>query len=362
MGSDFIGEEINDIRELKPVIEELVKFVVEEDPEFTIRIHAGENDSLRDNVAKSIEIVMNATPKGAKIPKVRIGHGLYIPDLDSEKGKKLIENLKKSGAIVEFQLTSNIRLNNLNGLENHPLKRYIEKGIRCVQGTDGCGFYGTDTIDEQLALYNLIGLDDKDFERMKEVEKEVIAASDEDFKVKMAALKKLANGKSILPFIVLEILLSNLINNKNETKKYISIMIIGMFIYTILFDISNIFINCIFMIVFGLLTNIMTYTIIKGEDVIDYHIEYKDLKKENEIRKSLFKISHEIKNPLAVIKAYVDIFDYNNSVKSKKYINIISGEIDKMLILLQDFLLVNKDNMCGILEKCTTSSESHYFL
>jgi two-component system sporulation sensor kinase A len=99
------------------------------------------------------------------------------------------------------------------------------------------------------------------------------------------------------------------------------------------------------MIVFGLLTNIITYTIIKGEDVIDYHIEYNDLKKENEIRRSLFKISHEIKNPLAVIKAYVDIFDYNNIEKNKKYIKIISGEIDKMLLLLQDFLLVNKDNI-----------------
>ena len=197
VGSDFIGEEINDIRELKPVIEELVKFAVEEDPEFTIRIHAGENDSLRDNVAKSIEIVMNATPKGAKIPKVRIGHGLYIPDLDSEKGKELLNNLKKSGAIVEFQLTSNIRLNNLNALENHPLKRYIEKGIKCVQGTDGCGFYGTDTIDEQLALYNLIGLTDKEFEEMKKVEKEIISASDNDFKEKDLALKKLSKGKTL---------------------------------------------------------------------------------------------------------------------------------------------------------------------
>ena len=43
---DFIGEEINDISELKPVIAELVKYVAEEDSEFTIRIHAGENDSL----------------------------------------------------------------------------------------------------------------------------------------------------------------------------------------------------------------------------------------------------------------------------------------------------------------------------
>ena len=54
-GSDFIGEEINSINELQPVINEIVRYVVEEDPNFTIRIHAGENDSLRDNVENSID-------------------------------------------------------------------------------------------------------------------------------------------------------------------------------------------------------------------------------------------------------------------------------------------------------------------
>ena len=39
------------------------------------------------------------------------------------------------------------------------------------------------------------------------------------------------------------------------------------------------------------------------------------------------------------------MFDYNDKECAKKYIPIISGEIDKMLILLQDFLLVNKDNI-----------------
>lgn len=161
----------------------------------------------------------------------------------------------------------------------------------------------------------------------------------------LSSIFLLANGKSILPFIVIEILFIYLFNKKNEVKKYILIMIIGMFIYTLLFDLSNIVLNCTFMVLFGLLSNIITYTIIKGEDVIDYHIEYNDLKKENEIRRSLFKISHEIKNPLAVLKAYIDIFDYNDIEKTKRYIKIISVEIDKMLLLLQDFLLVNKDNI-----------------
>ena len=72
VGSDFVGEEINDITELTPVINELVNYAIKEANGFTIRIHAGENDSLRDNVSKSIESVINATPKGYTIPKIRI--------------------------------------------------------------------------------------------------------------------------------------------------------------------------------------------------------------------------------------------------------------------------------------------------
>lgn len=197
VGSDFIGEEINDITELKPVIQELVDYVVNEDENFTIRIHAGENDSLRENVSKSIESVIEATPDNKKIPKVRIGHGLYTPDLNSEAGKKLIENLKKSKAVLEFQLTSNVRLNNLNALDNHPLKHYIEKDVRCVQGTDGCGFYGSDTIEEQLALQNLLGLKDEDFIKMREVEEEIISNNEKYFESKTIEFEKFLKGRTL---------------------------------------------------------------------------------------------------------------------------------------------------------------------
>ncbi len=197
VGSDFVGEEINDITELTPVINELVNYAIKEENGFTIRIHAGENDSLRDNVSKSIESVINATPKGYTIPKIRIGHGLYTPELNSKKGKELIKNLKKSNAVLEFQLTSNVRLNNLNALENHPIKQYLANGINCVQGTDGCGFYGSDTIDEQLALYNLLELNDKDFTKMREVEDKIIEESNRNFKLKEIKFKEFIKGKTI---------------------------------------------------------------------------------------------------------------------------------------------------------------------
>ena len=197
VGSDFIGEEINDISELQPVITELVEYVQEVDKDFTIRIHAGENDSLRDNVAKSIECVKKALKPGKAIPKVRLGHGLYTADLNSPEGQKLMEELKETRTILEFQLTSNVRLNNLSNLKLHPLKTYLKHGIRCVQGTDGCGFYGVDTIDEQLALQNLLGLDDTEFEQMRQVEREVMEESEQYFKRKSAEFEQFLKGRSI---------------------------------------------------------------------------------------------------------------------------------------------------------------------
>lgn len=197
VGSDFIGEEINDISELKPAIEEIVQYVCKEDKGYTIRIHAGENDSLRDNVKKSIECVKNSLKPGQKMPRIRIGHGLYTPKLDSIQGQKLIQEIKKSGAVLEFQLTSNVRLNNLSNLKNHPIKKYLENDIKCVQGTDGCGFYGTNTVDEQLAIQNLLGLNDHDFLKMRKVEDEIMKHEDKDFKEKSKKFNEFLAGRSI---------------------------------------------------------------------------------------------------------------------------------------------------------------------
>lgn len=197
VGSDFIGEEINDISELKPVIEEIVQYICNEDNGYTIRIHAGENDSLRDNVKKSIECIKESLKPGQKMPKFRIGHGLYTADLSSEEGKELMQEMKKTGAILEFQLTSNVRLNNLSRLENHPLKKYLENDIKCIQGTDGCGFYGIDTIDEQLALQNLLGLEYDDFLKMRKVEDEIIENSEKYFKEKSKKFEEFLAGRTI---------------------------------------------------------------------------------------------------------------------------------------------------------------------
>lgn len=197
VGSDFIGEEINDISELKPAIEEIVQYVCNEDKGYTIRIHAGENDSLRDNVRKSIECVKQSLKPGQKMPIIRIGHGLYTAKLDSKEGQKLIQEIKEAGAVLEFQLTSNVRLNNLSNLKNHPIKKYLDNDVKCVQGTDGCGFYGTDTVDEQLAIQNLLGLSNEDFLKMRKVEDEIIEHENKYFEEKSKKFNEFLAGRTI---------------------------------------------------------------------------------------------------------------------------------------------------------------------
>lgn len=221
VGSDFIGEEINDISDLQPAIEQIVKYVREEDPEFTIRIHAGENDSLRDNVRKSILCVKEALAEGQEMPRCRLGHGLYSEDLNSEAGKELMELMRDTGVVVEFQLTSNIRLNNISDLTNHPIKKFLQNDVKCVQGTDGCGFYGSDTFDEQLALQNLLGLTEKNFEKMREVEDEIIEHSDKYFKEKSKKFEKFLNGRTIKE-AVLELEGKNIKETENQEELRIS--------------------------------------------------------------------------------------------------------------------------------------------
>ena len=184
-GADIIGEEINDILELRGVIGELVR-LADEHPGFVIRIHAGENDSLRDNVANAIRCVKGALRQGQDFPALRIGHGLYTCDLRSAKGQRLLEELRENAVTLEFQISSNVRLNNLSSLEHHPLRQYLEAGVRCVQGTDGGALYGTNSIDEELSLEKLLGLRFEELCSMRQSEDEILGASRRVFAEKSA--------------------------------------------------------------------------------------------------------------------------------------------------------------------------------
>ena len=66
------------------------------------------------------------------------------------------------------------------------------------------------------------------------------------------------------------------------------------------------------------------YLLQKAEDIVSIHMSLKEIEKEKQIRNSLFKITHEIKNPIAVCKGYLDMFDKNNNKHVDKFIPIIN--------------------------------------
>ncbi len=187
-GSDIVGEEMNDIRELQPLLRELTR-IAGEHPGFVIRVHAGENDCLRDNVINSLRCVRDSLGEGQKMPAMRIGHGLYTANLRSPRGEQLLRELRENGVVLEFQITSNVRLNNLSSLARHPLREYLRAGVECVQGTDGGALYGTDSIDEQLALERLLELTPEEMTAMRRAEDRVREAAMETFRRKQEAFE-----------------------------------------------------------------------------------------------------------------------------------------------------------------------------
>ena len=189
-GCDFVGEEINDIITLKPVFKEIAK-IAAKDPSFVIRVHAGENDSQKDNIAHSIQCVKESLSKGQPMPIMRLGHGLYTYSLKSQKGREVLKTLKENNVVLEFQRTSNVRLNNLNSLDKHPLKEYLKHGIKCVQGTDGAALYGSNSIDEQLSLEKMLELSSSELWLMKDTESRIIELSKKAYSEKKENFKKL---------------------------------------------------------------------------------------------------------------------------------------------------------------------------
>ncbi len=154
-------------------------------------------------------------------------------------------------------------------------------------------------------------------------------------------------------YIVLEYLgyyIVYIINNKIKLKQSYFILYlvilksIAFLIFTNLSDnyIFN-FTNYLAIITLNfILINIITILYDKIENIIDLHNNLYNIKEEETLRKSIFNITHEIKNPIAVCKGYLDMFDINDLDKSVKYIPILKSEIDRLLKLLEDFLSITK--------------------
>ena len=106
------------------------------------------------------------------------------------------------------------------------------------------------------------------------------------------------------------------------------------------------------------------YLLGKTKDMLKLHKSIKEIENDKQIKTSLFRITHEIKNPIAVCKGYLDMYDENKIDDFKKHVPILKEEIDRTLILLEDFLSMNKLkinkeilDICLLLEEVTNNMD-----
>lgn len=127
-----------------------------------------------------------------------------------------------------------------------------------------------------------------------------------------------------------------------QTLIYMKAFILAFEVYGVIYPIDNQLSNFLLIIttiisLYGV-TCFIFYLLKKGEEIMDLNSTIKALEKEKMLRASLFKITHEIKNPIAVCKGYLDMLDLSNQEKINKYIPIVKQEISRTLILMDDYL------------------------
>ena len=95
-------------------------------------------------------------------------------------------------------------------------------------------------------------------------------------------------------------------------------------------------------VIFYTITFAILYLFEITDRISNVFLNYKELEQDKQIKNSLFKITHEIKNPLAVLKGYLDMFNSNDIEKSQKYITIMKNEVDRTLNIINDFMELSK--------------------
>ena len=158
----------------------------------------------------------------------------------------------------------------------------------------------------------------------------------------------------VLYYVIYLIFNKKMLNKKILLYLFICIKSMILSVEIFYFNLNdNLFIINIINILFKMfIFYICSYLVImfleRGEEIMNLNTAIKELEREKVLRTSLFKMTHEIKNPIAVCKGYLDMLDLNDSKKINKYIPIIKGEIDRTLTLMDDYLeytkiKINKD-------------------
>jgi adenosine deaminase len=91
----------------------------------------------------------------------RIGHGTRLGE-----DAKLLEQVVALGVPLEMCITSNVHTHAVRAVEEHPLRRYLERGVRVTLSTDGRLMDGVTLTDELYLAHTALGAAPTELARM----------------------------------------------------------------------------------------------------------------------------------------------------------------------------------------------------
>ena len=97
-----------------------------------------------------------------------------------------------------------------------------------------------------------------------------------------------------------------------------------------------------YLLLFYLLPFTLLFLFQLAERVTSLYLSVAELERDKQIRNSLFKITHEVKNPIAVCKGYLEMLDVENEDQVKRYIPIVRQELSRSLDIMSDFMEFSK--------------------
>ena len=174
VGIDFMGHETNSTRAFMPHLTAAVA-LAQQRAGWVVRVHAGENPAFPENVREAVAVARPFVQNHGL--ELRIGHGLYgVDEATLSEVAALSSSMRPNGgrAVFEFNLTSNLALNNIRTTFDLPLRRVMEAGVDVVLGTDGQGLYRTHVQDEAQAA-RATGLDDDGIDQIAATEQRLLA-------------------------------------------------------------------------------------------------------------------------------------------------------------------------------------------
>lgn len=107
------------------------------------------------------------------------------------------------------------------------------------------------------------------------------------------------------------------------------------------FSFNILFIICSIILFLGY-TTLVIYLLKRNKQILRYTENNHELEHEKHLRTSISKLTHELKNPIAVCNGYLQMLNLEDKEKAERYFNIIRSEISRSLTVINDFSTYQK--------------------